>query len=433
MSLVRRFPRSRQSALPYPATLDLSFLGRDTLDPRITFTRADAATCATYFDSAGVLQTAAANIPRFDYDPATLAARGFLIEESRGNLFQRSDDFGNAYWTKGGATVTTDSTNAPTGTQIADTLVEDTSTGQHRIYRSVSETTNTNAYTVSVFAKADTRTRLYIGMVESPTFSRQGNARFDLSAGTTISASTGSNGATGGSATIQNVGNGWYRCTYTLTLGGTDTNIFCDFNLISSGTTITYTGDGTSGLFLFGAQLETGAFPTSYIPTSSSAPVTRAADAATIPILAPWHNQNEGTFFIQASVSATTTDATARVLYDVTGATFNDRIRHLRAGSSAIVFSEAVVSGAPQLSNVNALFAIANTPFKTALAYKLNDYASCGNGGSIASDTSALVPTVTQLALGSTVSGSNVLCGHIQRFAFYPTRQINTDLQAITA
>lgn len=70
----RRFPRSRQSVLPYPATLDLNFLVGDTLDPRITFTRADDTLCASYFDSTGTIQLAAANEPRFDYDSATLAA-----------------------------------------------------------------------------------------------------------------------------------------------------------------------------------------------------------------------------------------------------------------------------------------------------------------------------------------------------------------------
>lgn len=56
----------------YP-TLQLYFAGSTTLDSRITFTRADAVTCATYFDSTGRLQTAAANVARFDYDPATPA------------------------------------------------------------------------------------------------------------------------------------------------------------------------------------------------------------------------------------------------------------------------------------------------------------------------------------------------------------------------
>ena len=73
MTTICRFPRSRQLTLPYPATLDLSFVGQDTLDSRITFTRNDATTCATYFDSAGVLQSAEINT-FFSCSLATLEA-----------------------------------------------------------------------------------------------------------------------------------------------------------------------------------------------------------------------------------------------------------------------------------------------------------------------------------------------------------------------
>lgn len=70
---------------PVPS-LDLSFT-TGTLDPRITFTRASV---GTYFDAAGVMQTAAGGAPRFDYDPVTHAARGLLIEEARTNLLLNS-------------------------------------------------------------------------------------------------------------------------------------------------------------------------------------------------------------------------------------------------------------------------------------------------------------------------------------------------------
>jgi len=142
----------------YPAELpllNLDFANAGVLDPRITFTRAST---ATYFDYAGVLRTAQNNIARFDYNPSTLAAQGLLIEEQRTNSMLRSEEFSDASWTKGGATVTANSTTAPSGTTTADTLVEDTSTGQHRVYRTTSGTTNTNPYTISFFAKASTRT-----------------------------------------------------------------------------------------------------------------------------------------------------------------------------------------------------------------------------------------------------------------------------------
>jgi hypothetical protein len=164
---------------------------------------------------------------------------------------------------------------APNGSITADLLTEDTSTGQHRVTQTVSGTINTNTYTLSVYVKAKERTRFYVGIVDSPGFSRQGNAIFNLSNGTVVSASTGLNGATGGVASIQDVGNGWYRCSYALVLGGTNTAVFCDLNIVSTGSTISYTGDGTSGIYLWGAQLEqnAGSFtvPGEYTPTVATA------------------------------------------------------------------------------------------------------------------------------------------------------------------
>ena len=192
------------------------------------------------------------------------------------NLFGFTEEFNNAYWTKAGATISPDATAAPNGSTTADKLVEDSSTGQHRFYGTAASTTNTGSYTVSFFAKAAERTRVYVGVAESPTFVRQGNAVFDLSAGTVVSANAGSGGASGGSATIQDAGNGWYRCSYTLILGGANTSIFVDFNLVSTGVTISYTGNGTSGLFLWGAQLSNSASVDPYVYNPGAAPTSTA-------------------------------------------------------------------------------------------------------------------------------------------------------------
>lgn len=71
--------------------LDINFLNTTALDARVTFTRASI---GTYFDANGVMQTAAANGPRFDYDPVTHVSRGLLIEESRTNLLLNSATLG---------------------------------------------------------------------------------------------------------------------------------------------------------------------------------------------------------------------------------------------------------------------------------------------------------------------------------------------------
>ena len=82
--------------LPSTPALLLDFT-TGTLDSRITFTRS---TTGSYYNSAGVLSTAAINAPRFDYNPSTLQAKGLLIEESRTNLLTYSEQFDNAAWVK---------------------------------------------------------------------------------------------------------------------------------------------------------------------------------------------------------------------------------------------------------------------------------------------------------------------------------------------
>lgn len=408
------------------AALSLNFLAGAPLDPRVTFTRAST---ATFVDSKGVLQTAAVDVPRFDYDPANLTAKGLLIEEQRTNLLTYSDQFDQATWTKSGATISPNITVSPDGTSNADKLVEDSTTGQHRFFRAATGTTNTNSYTVSFFAKAAERTRIYVGVAEGATFVRQGNAVFDLSAGTIVNASSGTGGASGGSATIQAFPNGWYRCTYTLTLGGTDTSIFTDVNLVSTGTTISYAGNGVSGAFVYGAQLEAGAFATSYIPTVAST-VTRASDVAVMTgtNFSSWYNQTDGTF-----VSSFTSRANAVVLVANDG-TFNNRLPQLSIGATSAYENYIVSGGSVVATLIPAGTQVFGTPANVAVTYALNDYAAAANGGTVVTDTSGALPTgVNSLYIGRFQNGTTQVNGYIRSITYYPTRLANAQLQALTA
>jgi hypothetical protein len=239
--------RLRASIADGPLVL-LDFLSGG-LDPRVTFTRGSN---ATLVDSTG----------KITYAPA--------------NLLLQSQTFENASWSKIGATVTANTTTAPDGTTTADTLVEDTSTGVHIAFQAGSFVAGTT-YTITVFAKAGTRTRLNMINVGGVTY----EGYFDLLTGTVISSPVGT-------ASITAAGNGWYRCQMTSTAGSTASGNV-QFRLVSSGTTTSYTGDGTSGLFIWGAQLEQVTYqttPGTYVATTSAAyygprfdydPVTLAA------------------------------------------------------------------------------------------------------------------------------------------------------------
>lgn len=408
-------------------SLLLDFANTKQLDQRVTFSRASS---GTFFDQNGRLTPAIAGVSRFDHDPVTGESKGLLIEEQRTNLLTYSEQFDNAAWGKSGSTVTANVTTAPDGTTTADTLVEALGAGTHLVARTVASTVNTLPHTISFYAKASTRTSIYTRIVEGTTFARQGDAVFNLSTGTITYANTGSGGATGGLGTITSVGNGWYRCSYTLTLGGTDTNTRLEIALYNG--SISYTGDGTSGLYIWGAQLEAGAFPTSYIPTTS-AQVTRAADVAVIDgtRFSNWYRQDEGTLYAEASFMGfpSTSNPVSAVLSDGTS---NNHIAMLEYNVNSRIQMEVKTGGVVQAGLIAQSSISTNTFYKHSIAYKLNDISACASGGTIQTDTSATIPACSQLGIG-TLGGGNFTNGHIKRITYYQRRLSDTELQALTA
>lgn len=245
-------------------SLLLDFANSRTVDPRITFARAST---ATRVNSMGLIEQVAAGVPRIDYDPITLACKGLLIEESRTNLLTYSEQFDNAAWTKTRSSITANVATAPDGTTTADKLVEDTTaSNSHFAFQSVAGLTDSTVYLHSVFAKAGERTKVVICFMDKAGTTR--GMLFDLSSGTV--ANYNQSGITDTSIYgIQSVGNGWYRCWV-----GHSSNTGA-FNprgsvILTNGSTDSYTGDGTSGIYLWGAQLEAGAFATPYQPSTET-------------------------------------------------------------------------------------------------------------------------------------------------------------------
>lgn len=214
------------------------------------------ATTATYVGSDGLIKTALANEVRFDYTNGSCPS--ILVEPQRTNLLLRSQEFDNVSWGKTASTVTANATTAPSGNLTADKLVEDNTNNQHRIEQTTTSVIGTNTF--SVFAKKSERDSVWLRIGIS-------GAYFDLTNGTI-------SGISGVTASIQNYGNGWYKCIIVRT--STVANEIARINL-SIGVNATYVGTAGNGLFIWGAQLEAGANATSYIPTVASA-VTRNAD-----------------------------------------------------------------------------------------------------------------------------------------------------------
>jgi hypothetical protein len=239
-------------------SLDLRFADNKSLVDAVTgaslvtFTRASS---GTYVDSAGVIQTAATDAPRFDHNPATGESLGLLVEEQRTNLLLRSEEFDNASWVKSGLLAfgsgsTANAIAAPSGAVSADLLTEDTTTAEHFTEQNFSTVSGTT-YAFSVFVKAGTDKTTIVLRLTTAAWSGGANnqVRFNLSTGvSTILAGSPV-------AFTQNFGNGWWRFTIVSTASSTGTP-GARIHLTDSSGNTNYTGDGTSGIYLWGAQLE---------------------------------------------------------------------------------------------------------------------------------------------------------------------------------
>jgi len=256
---------------------------RSTFSDSITHSRAST---ATYVDSTGTLQTAGINEPRIGhhiYNGSAWVNEGLLHEsEARTNLVPYSE-ITIANWS-GSATITDGAATDPTGNSNAAKITE-TATLQNHAVSSGNATIVSGAVTGSAFLKAGERRYARIRLDQT---SAQLRSWFDVQEGTITHEDLV------GSSTITPVGNGWYRCTVTelANTASSSSSRVQIFVQSASGNQTTYTGDGTSGLYAYGAQLEAGSTPSSYIPTSGST-ATRAAETLTVPAAnMPWPTPN---------------------------------------------------------------------------------------------------------------------------------------------
>ncbi len=367
-------------------------------------TQAEAASSATdYTRNFGGLFP-----PRFDYDPVTLAPRGLLIEEQRTNLLLRSEEFNNAAWSKINGSVTANATTSPDGTVDADLFIPDTANNQHRIDQT--PVSSAVAQVFSVFVKASGYTWISLRIGSS-------GRSFNIVNGTVGTAGT----MTG---TITSFGNGWYRCA--IAVPSPLANDICRINVENGdGIAANFAGDGTSGIFIYGAQLEAGAFATSYIPTVASQ-VTRSADVAAInaPNFASWFNGVEGSLVVEWGSSTTTSLSVA----NLSDGTTNNRITVQNDNN----FQGAILAGGAAQASLDG--GTIGTINKVAFAFKANDFALSLGGGAAVTDVSGSTPTVDRLILGANGAGSaSFLNGHLRSIRYYPTRLSDAQLQALTA
>lgn len=190
------------------------------------------------------------------------------------NLLFRSGQMDYPEWVKSRVTVVTDAADFPTTTTSAEKIVETTVNNTHFIQQTITPAGSTT-YTFSVFLKAGERSsaRVYFGIFGSQQATNI--VTVDISGQTITSATDTSR------CGIMRVNDDWVRVYTTITTVEAPTTINGSIQLLSPTGSTSYAGDGTSGFYAFGAQMELGGKPTSYISTTSAA-LTRGAATAKV-------------------------------------------------------------------------------------------------------------------------------------------------------
>ena len=348
-----------------------------------------------------------ANVPRLDYLGSSCPR--LLLEPQRVNLALNSESFNSSSYTKVRATITANAITSPDGYTNADKM-ESTAGATLAVECYQSITTTAQTYTASAFFKqgsgANDLNHLDVYYLGTGTY----NASVKINLSTGVLTQT-----IGTGASVVNYGNGWYRVLVPFTA--------------SAGTTAFYFGsDGAhyasgSFVYLYGCQVEAGAYATSYIPTLGAA-VTRGADAAIKTGISSLIGQTEGTIFVEfQKASGLDTDNILFSLSDGTSA-------NLAYVSTQGTF-EFITSSATQAVKVG--ISLVSGTNKIAIYYKANDFGVYLNGASIFTDTVGSVGAMSKFTLGCYFNNNLPVGTTISQALLFKTRLTNADLAALTA
>ena len=375
------------------------------------------ATAATRVDENGLVEEVLSNVPRIDYTGG--GCPHILAEPQRTNLVTYSEDFSN--WSNFRSTLTPNETTSPDGTINAYLVEQDyPNTSVHGGLNKSIAVTNGVEYTYSFFVKK--KEYSFIELAEAATSSGNVSTWFDVENGV-----VGNIGA-GSTAQIENYGNGWYRCSITFTSAFTGGRNFVLYLTTANGSSV---ANIVGGAYIWGAQLEAGSYPTSYIPTSGSA-VTRNQDQFTRDGIGSLINSTEGVLFGEiAALSNTSTD---RVMLSLSDGTTSNRVYIRYGNASNQIEARSTVGGAN--SGLTSYVVTDETDFiKVAYKWKLNDYALWINGVEVATVTSGAVNsanTLNKLSFDSG-AGTRIAEGKIKQLQVYKTALTDTQLAALTS
>lgn len=345
------------------------------------------------------LMFASPDQPRFDHDVLTGESKGLLIEESRTNLIE---SYNVAAWAYLSSSIY-DYAIAPDGTQSAVRSTFESTGGAVGLTNVVKSATGDHCY--SVYIKSAELTKVSLSDNEQDIvvdFYLDSNT-YEISLGASA-------------AGIEDIGNGWRRIWMVGSSGDTDTYFqFYGYDLPA---------DDFASVLWWGAQLEEGSFPTSYIKTSGAS-ASRSADNASITgeNFSSWYRQDEGSLYSEISTFDTSVTASRS---RITLGSGNDRVFSANGQNSLYVQTS---SGGTQVQIHNSL--ITNVYYKKAIGLKKDNFAISFEGN-IQTDTGGAVPLVDSLYFKEPINSTAYLNGHIKKIAYYPQRLTNEQLQQLT-
>ena len=378
----------------------------------MTVTRA---TTATRVNSAGLIESVASNVPRLDYSNGTCPS--ILVEPQRTNLVTWSEDLTNASWILENSTISANATVSPNGTTTADKVIA-SAVGGSKFTAQIINVSSGVVYTSTAYYKASEYTLAWMrlgGVTNNP------YVIYNLSTQAVVSTS----GLI--SSSITPMGNGWYKVTATVT---TTSNLLapCLYLLPATGYTLAgdnipqFTGNGSDGGFIWGAQLEAGSYATSYIPTTSAS-VTRNADVISKTGISSLIGQTEGTLFVDFYH-----DGLANYnLSSISNGLYDDAVYfEMYLGNMYGVIWD---SGSQQFLYNGGSLSIGR--HKMAIGYKANDVVFYIDGVLKTTDTSATIPTTARVDVGA-LANATIEKTQNNLTALWKTRLTNTQLAQLT-
>jgi len=369
---------------------------------------------------AGILE----DLPRIDYSEGANSP-ALLLEPQRTNSIISSEHIDS--WNKNEFSVDTNSATSPEGVVNASKIIPSTNNTDHYVDRLGFSRTADQYITHSVYVKPDGYNYFSLSnsanrLIANFELIGEGSARYVSSNGTDF---------TNHSASIEAVGNGWYRCI----LIGQALNSIASYMRISCGSSAYNSsswngvGDGTSGVLVYGAQLElNSSYPTSYIPTYGSS-VTRGADSCDGAGNSDVINSAEGVLF--AEISALEDLGTARRYISLSDGSSNNDVRLYYNNTIGDIVALSKVGGATQFLMSDSGYDLTQT-HKIAVKYKVNDFALWIDGVEVDTDSSGSVNaanTFNELAF----NGNDLpFFGNVKQVAVFNEALSDSELAALT-